>query len=79
MNIEMALDRMVDAEIDDAIEAAHVYHKFGGLNGLRCGYQPKPFETTKISLTWDSVTCPDCLAKKRETEPWTTDIDTRGD
>lgn len=73
------LDRMVDADIDDYIEGKHTYHKFAGLDGLKCGYHSKPKETVRITLSWDSVTCPDCLAKKQDSEPWKADIDTRGD
>jgi len=53
-------------------------HYFAGLDGSRCGFY-SPCETTQVALTWDSVTCPDCLKLKRESEPWTIDIDTRGD
>ena len=79
MNEELGIDRSIDNEIDDFIEAQHTRHMFGGLNGTKCGYMPKSKESTRISLSWDSVTCPDCLAKKREDEPWTADIPTQGD
>lgn len=72
------LDRMVDADIDEAIEAKHTRHFSGGWD-IRCGYQAKPKQDLHISLSWDSVTCPDCLAKKQDSEPWKAEIDTRGD
>lgn len=78
MNDNLALDRAIDAEIDDYIAGRNTYHMFAGF-GIRCGYQAKPKETVRISLSWDSVTCPDCLAKKQDYEPWKADIDTRGD
>lgn len=78
-NEELAIDKAIDTDIDAYIEAQHTRHMFGGLNGVRCGYIPKLHESTKIALTWDSVTCPDCLAKKQDYEPWSADIDTRGD
>ena len=54
-------------------------HYFDGLNGNRCRIQTRPFIAIRSTLTWDTTDCPDCLALKRPTEPWTVQIDTRGD
>jgi hypothetical protein len=71
-------DRMIDAEIDDYIGAIHDCHMSAGLDGVRCGFSGRG-KTIRMSLSWDSVTCPDCLAQKRDVEPWSVDIDTHGD
>jgi len=54
-------------------------HYFDGLNGNRCGIHPPPFIDIRGAITWDCVTCPDCLKLKHDYEPWTVEIDTRGD
>jgi hypothetical protein len=54
-------------------------HYFDGLNGNRCGIYIKPFISIRGALTWDCITCPDCLKLKRPDEPLTVEIDTRGD
>lgn len=54
-------------------------HYFDGLNGNRCGIHPGPFISINGAITWDSVTCADCLALKKDYEPWSPHIDTRGD
>lgn len=54
-------------------------HYFDSLTGNRCGIYVKPFVSIRGAITWDSVTCPDCLKLKRDYEPWTVEIDTRGD
>lgn len=54
-------------------------HYFDGLCGNRCGFYMGPWVTARGSLTWDSVTCPDCRKLKEAWEPETVEIDTRGD
>lgn len=46
---------------------------------VRCGFYMGGWVSVRIALTWDSVTCPDCLKLKKESEPWSQYIDTRGD
>lgn len=53
-------------------------HYLDGLNN-RCGIHPRPFISIRAAITWDYVTCPDCLKLKKDYEPWTVQIDTRGD
>lgn len=53
-------------------------HKDGGLDGVRCGFYV-PGTINRVTLTWDSVDCPDCLAVKKDWEPMSVTIDTRGD
>lgn len=53
-------------------------HYFDGMNGNRCGFYMGPWVSTRGAITWDSVTCPDCLKLKKDHEPWTVQIDTRG-
>lgn len=47
-------------------------------SGIRCGYYEKDV-TVRVGLSWDTITCHDCLSKKRPEEPLTTDIDCKGD
>lgn len=54
-------------------------HKDGGLDGTRCGFYQGSYTTVRVALTWDSVTCPDCLKLREDWEPDTVVIDTRGD
>lgn len=54
-------------------------HKDAGLGGVRCQYDPGPKGTVRMVLSWDSVTCPDCLKLKQDWEPQSQPIDTRGD
>lgn len=54
-------------------------HKEAGLDGVRCGFYLGPWVSIRAALTWDSVTCPDCLKLKESWEPDTVFIDTRGD
>lgn len=72
------VDDMIETDIDQWVEDKHVRHMTAFLEGVRCGFlgHGKP---VSITLTWDTVTCPACLAKKRPEEPWTQEIDTRGD
>ena len=79
MTEQQQIDEFIETDVDASIEAKHTRHMFGGLQGTKCGYMSKGKESTRISLSWDSVTCPDCLAKKRDDEPWATDIDTKGE
>jgi hypothetical protein len=46
---------------------------------VRCEFYMGPWTNVRIALTWDSVTCPDCLALKKDWEPETVTIDTKGD
>ena len=59
-------------------ETLHI-HCFDGLNGHRCGLYIRPFIKTRCAITWDEVTCPMCLMMKKEDEPWSVEIDTKGD
>ena len=54
-------------------------HKDAGLDGVRCGFYLGGWTSVRVALTWDSVTCPDCLKLKEPWEPNTVVIDTRGD
>lgn len=54
-------------------------HKDAGLGGVRCQYDPGPGITVRMVLSWDSVTCPDCLKLKQDWEPQSLPIDTTGD
>lgn len=54
-------------------------HKEAGLDGVRCGFYAGPWTVTRTALTWDSVSCPDCRKLKKNWEPETQSIDTKGD
>lgn len=54
-------------------------HKFAGLDGVRCGFYLGPWVTIRTVLSWNSVTCPECLALKQDWEPTIEHVDTRGD
>lgn len=69
---------LIDADLEAWREQKDRKHYFDGLNGIRCGQYMKG-QSARASLNWDSVDCPDCLALKRAEEPWTVQIDTRGD
>ena len=54
-------------------------HMSAGLNGVRCGFNLGPWTTIRIALSWEDVTCQECIATKRPNEPRAIMIDTRGD
>lgn len=62
----------------ESAQSFHV-HKDGGMQGVRCGFYIGGWTTVRVALTWDSVTCPDCRKLKKDWEPETQYIDTRGD
>ncbi len=78
MNEDQIIDESIETDIDTYIEGKNDRHMCAFLNGVRCNYRGKN-KPVKVSLSWDSVTCPSCLALKKDSEPWTTDIPTQGD
>lgn len=61
-----------------AVAEGKLVHKFAGLEGVRCGLYI-PGETQHISLSWDTVTCKNCLKRKESWEPDYEIVDTKGD
>lgn len=62
-----------------AVDHCLLRHKWEGLKGVRCGYHAEPGQSVRIGLSWDTITCPDCLKLKQGYEPENIIIDTRGD
>ena len=88
---ELAVDAVIESLVDEAIERKHCcdecadhnkeasYSHYADGFSPRCGAYLGPSIPIRIVLTWDSVTCPACLNLKKSYEPWSRDIDTRGD